>query len=257
MPQSMPITVCPDYDILSRLAAALVFEQIARAAYTGKSFVLGMATGATPEGMYARLVDSLRGFGGNLSRFHTVNLDEYVGLTAKDSESYHHYMTEHFWKPLTESHPEVRPETQFLIPNGAASDPEGEARSYEERIAAIGGIDLQILGIGTNGHIGFNEPGSDGTSRTRVVTLAESTRQDNAKYFGGDTSRVPAQAISMGIATVLEAREILLLASGAAKRRVIEMLRSCIEPEPEMPASYLVWHPRVMLITDVPAAGVR
>jgi glucosamine-6-phosphate deaminase len=165
--------------IVLREAAKYIFSKIEPKLSVGDQFVLGMATGNTPIKMYDELLALFRGTNLDFSEFYTVNLDEYFPIKKSDPQSYMTYMSEKFWIPLHQISSSFDLAKQGILPNGEAADGTAECVSYEDRIKQLGGIDLQILGIGTNGHIGFNEPGSPSDSRTRVVQLAESTIKDN------------------------------------------------------------------------------
>jgi glucosamine-6-phosphate deaminase len=181
------------------------------------------------------------------NRVNTFNLDEYVGLAPEHTQSYHHYMWENFFQ-----HVNIKKESVH-IPDGRAGDIPAYCARYEESIRAAGGIDLQVLGIGTEGHIGFNEPASSLASRTRIKTLTMQTRADNAQSFGGE-EEVPHHVITMGVGTIMEARQILLLAFGKNKARA---LAQAVEgPVTAMcPASILQMHPTVTIVLDEAAAG--
>src|SRR5436309_10669887 len=200
-----------DSEEISRQAAQLV----AGAVRKKPGLVLGLATGGTMVGVYRHLVQLHKEGSLDFSRVVTFNLDEYLGLPATHSQSFHHFMQEHFF-----SHVNVNPRT-IHIPDGTIrGNYDQYCASYEEAIRKAGGIDLQLLGIGRNGHIGFNEPTSSIGSRTRLKVLSKETLDDNAKFFApGEES--PRCAITMGIGTILEARKILLLASGAAKAAAV------------------------------------
>ncbi len=247
------------YDALSHQAAVDVSTLVHEGLKSNGHYVLGLATGATPMGMYRQLISLLGSFSADLSKLHTFNLDEYYGLTKDNKNSYYAEMMEQFWKPLHKRNPTFKIEHAH-IPNTEAKDAEAECARYETEIKTYGGIDLQILGIGTNGHIAFNEPGSAGDSRTRLVEIAEETRKVNAeKFFGGDVSKVPDKAISMGIGTILEAKKIFLLASGESKRKIMEHLLPNVQtghapslhPTTNNPASFLHTHPDVTVYTDI------
>ena len=249
MPESRHIY--PDYNILSLEAAKYVFSKIEPALSQEKRFVLGLATGNSPIKMYEELITLFRGAENlNLANLYTVNLDEYFPIQQANDQSYHFYMRKHFWEPLQQISNTFDYTKQALIPNGEAQDSAAECARYEAQIQDLGGIDLQILGIGTNGHIGFNEPGSPSDSRTRVIQLADATIKDNSAHFGGDMNAVPKEAITMGIATILEAREIVVIASGANKAPILKSLAELKEPTSEIPASYLMEHPNVHYFTD-------
>ena len=225
-----------DYDELSEQAAQLVVSQLCMK----PDSVLGVATGGTPIGMYTRLVKRYRS--GNLSfkSAITFNLDEYVGVRQEEPESYHFYMTQHFYQYIN------LPESNRNIPNGMAADLTVECERYESAIATSGGIDLQVIGIGQNGHIGFNEPGTSYHSKTHVIELADSTRKVNAKYFPAG-KEVPERAITMGIQTIMKARHIILLAYGEEKREALNQLKNGSRTE-AFPASCLHAHPNVTVL---------
>ncbi len=206
--------------------------------------VLGLATGNTMIPLYARLVEEHRR-GLDCSRVRTFNLDEYVGLSPDHPSSYAHYMNEHFFEHVALA--------DSQLPRGLATNLEEHCLEYEQAIAQAGGIDLQLLGLGQNGHIGFNEPTSSLSSNTRVRTLTQSTRQANQGGFASH-ERVPAQVITMGVATILKARQCLLLAYGASKARAVAAM---IEgPVTSMcPASVLQFHAQCTVVVDEAAAS--
>jgi glucosamine-6-phosphate deaminase len=209
--------------------------------------VLGLATGSTPIPVYQSLIQKHKTAGLDFSQVKTFNLDEYIGVSPTHSASYHHYMKSHLF-----DHIHIRPENTNL-PNGLAPDIEAHCNEYEAQIKHAGGIDLQLLGIGGEGHIGFNEPSSSLASRTRVKTLIQRTRDDNKKFFlPGE--EVPEHVITMGIATIMEAKTILLLAFGAAKAEAIA--RSLEGPiTARIPASILQMHPKTIVLLDDAAAS--
>jgi len=239
----MLVEVVPDEQAMSDRGAQLVIEQIRRK----PDSVLGFATGSSPLGVYQRLVDAHRGAGLDFSKVTTFNLDEYVGLPPTHEQSYHHFMWAHLF-----NHVDVDP-GRVHIPHGTAEDPEQFCRWYEDRIAAAGGIDLQILGIGANGHLAFNEPGSSLGSRTRVKTLTEKTVRDNARFFDR-TEDVPSAAITMGIGTIMDARRLLLVATGEGKA---DAMRATLEgPVTAMvPATIVQLHRHAHVILDEAAAS--
>jgi glucosamine-6-phosphate deaminase len=208
--------------------------------------VLLLPTGTTPLGMYGRLAELHAEEGLSFARATFFNLDEYLGLAPDHPASYHVYMEENFYG-LVDADP-----AQVHVPDGSAPDPEAECERYEAAIREAGGVDLAVLGIGRNGHIGFNEPGAPFGSRTRVVRLAESTRRVNAADFAGN--RAPERAITVGMATVFEAREVLLLASGANKAVAVA---AAVEGEISefVPASILKRHPDATFLLDGEAAS--
>lgn len=208
--------------------------------------VLGLPTGRTPIGLYRELV-SLHAHGVDFSQVTTFNLDEFFGIPGDHPGSYRSFMETHLF-----SHVNIRPEQRHFL-NGTAPDPDAECLRYEREIADAGGIDLQILGIGTNGHIGFNEPASTLVARAHRVVLKAETRRANASLFGGDPANVPPEALTVGMATILHARAIVLLATGRAKAPCIE--RVVNGPlTPELPASFLQLHDDVDIMLDGPAA---
>ena len=209
--------------------------------------VLGLPTGRTPVEMYHELVRLHQRGRVDFSRATTFNLDEFVGLAPDDRASYRQFMTRHLF-----THVNLDP-TRTHVPNGDARNPRAEAERYDAEIAAEGGLDIAVLGIGANGHIGFNEPAAQLAGRTSVVTLTESSRQSNARAFGGRASRVPARAISMGMGTILSARHVILLATGASKAEIVaKALNGPITTR--VPASLLQGHPRAVFVLDRPAA---
>lgn len=240
----MRIVIVDSYADMSVTAARLVRNAIVERS----RLVLGLATGGTQVGMYRELVRMHKEEGLDFSGVITFNLDEYLGLGPGDPTSYYTYMHENFF-----NHVNVKPEN-IHIPDGKTLDPEATCRAYEEAIAAAGGIDLQILGIGVNGHIGFNEPGTPFDSVTRPVNLTRSTILANKRFFLSE-DMVPRRALSMGIKTIMNARRIILLASGRGKARAIagtvEGPVTC-----ELPSSVLQLHPDVTLIIDREASSL-
>ena len=236
----LTVEVFPDYAGMSQRAADIVVELLREK----PDAVLGLPTGSTPLGFYDALVAS----GVSLAKARTFNLDEYLGLPRTHPQSYYSFMKRNLY-----DHVDLDPANAHL-PNGNAPDPEEECRRYEEAIRAAGGIDLMILGIGHNGHIGFNEPGSSADSRTRLITLDTITRLDAAADFFGE-QYVPRRAITMGVGTILEARRILLLASGRDKAPAV---RDMVEgtPTPDVPASVLQLHPNATVLLDRDAASL-
>jgi len=231
---------CVQPDLIGPEAAATVAAFVSE----NPDGVLGVATGSSPRALYAALVP-LRERGLVTDRLTLVALDEYVGLTAGDPRSYVAYVRDHIARPLG------IPATRVLVPVGTGA---ADAARYEDRIAAVGGVGLQIVGIGRNGHIGFNEPGSGADSRTRVVTLDPSTREANAAFFGGRSEAVPTQAITQGIATILDARAILVVARGAAKAAALTAALYG-DVTTDVPASLLQRHPAVTVVADAAALG--
>ena len=231
-----------DDEALSAALATHVLERIV----ARPSLVLGLPTGRTPLGLYRELRERS---GINWSKVRTFNLDEFAGIDPSSEHSYRSYMqTELF------DHVSLDPSNIGFL-NGAAPDLKEECRRYESAIEDAGGIDLQILGIGANGHIGFNEPADGLCATTHIAALTEATREANAALFGGDWTRVPARALSMGMATILNAREIVLMATGAEKADAVQgLIEGLITTR--LPASILQVHPRVTVMVDRPAGIV-
>lgn len=227
-----------DYHEMSQRSASLLIDYIKEKEDT----VLGLATGSTPVGMYQSLIQGYQQGAVSFRKVKTFNLDEYVGLQKEHPNSYHYYMNEQLFK-----HIDI-PTEQTFIPNGAANDLEGECQRYEQLIAEAGKVDIQVLGLGLNGHIGFNEPGTPFTSRTHVINLMESTRQANARFFDSFEG-VPTQAITMGIETIMESKMILLLVSGQKKAPALARLMNG-EVSEDFPASILNRHPNVIILAD-------
>lgn len=240
----MKLIICPNAAATRQIAARVISRQIRSKPDT----VLGLATGRTMEAIYRLLVLDHREKGLDFSGVTTFNLDEYVGLPGTHDQSYRYYMQTHLFG-------QVNIQSGLThVPDGVADDPEAEAAAYDKAIAAAGGIDLQLLGLGENGHIGFNEPLSPLSSRTRPVTLDRATLKQNAGMFGGDYSLVPARTITMGTGTILEARELLLVVTGAAKSdilaRVVEGPVSSF-----VPGSAIQFHQNCFMVIDEDAAA--
>ena len=236
----MKILILPDAKAASDAAAARILSHLA----SRPRAVLGLATGGTMKAVYETLRTVL---GRCQAAFTSFNLDEYVGLPPTHPQSYAHYMKTHFFDAI------ALPAAASHLPRGDAPDPVAEAARYEAAITAAGGIDLQLLGLGANGHIGFNEPTSSLASRTRLKTLTRKTVEDNARFFGPNEV-VPRRAITMGIGTILDARAILLLATGASKRdAVARMIEGPVSAA--CPASALQMHPDVTVVIDEAAAA--
>jgi glucosamine-6-phosphate deaminase len=234
--------VFPDYEAMSVAMAYVVAGKLEEE----PSSVLMLPTGITPLGMYRRLVEMHRSEGLSFANATFFNLDEYLGLAPEHRASYHVYMKEHFYG-LINADP-----ARVFVPDGAAPDPEAECERYEAAIREAGGIDVCVLGIGRNGHLGFNEPGAPFDSRTRVVELSESTRKVNASDFEAD--RAPERAITAGMATIFESKAVLLLASGTNKAAAVA---AAVEEDvsERIPASMLRSHPNTVLFLDETAAS--
>ena len=239
----MEIVIQPTAEAASIVAARIIAQLERRK----PDAVLGLATGSTPLPMYRELVRMHREDGLDFARIRTFNLDEYVGLPHEHPQSYHASMQENVFRHINVPRENIR------IPNGLAADVPAECAAYEAAIRAAGGIDLQVLGIGTDGHIGFNEPSSSLASRTRIKTLTERTRSDNARFFGS-ADEVPIHVITMGVGTIMDARQVVMLAFGEGKAKAIA---DAVEgPVMAMnPASILQMHPVAKCLIDSAAAA--
>ena len=213
----MRVIIENDYDSLSKWAAEYVIKRINSAKPTAdKPFVLGLPTGSSPIGMYAALSKACKEGRVSFRNVITFNMDEYVALPEEHPESYHSFMRRNLFDNID------CPKENIHILNGNADDLEKECANYEESIRKAGGIDLFIGGIGPDGHIAFNEPGSSLTSRTRQKTLTTDTRVANSRFFGGKPENVPATALTVGVGTVMAAREVLILCNGHNKARALQ-----------------------------------
>jgi glucosamine-6-phosphate deaminase len=238
------VTILPD----DRAVGAAVAGRIAAALAANRAIVLGLPTGRTPIPTYDALAALAHDGRADLSRAKTFNLDEFLGLPPDHRSSFRTFMQVQLFSRVN-----LAPANIHLL-NGNAPDPEAECARYERAIAAAGGIDLQLLGLGTNGHIGFNEPAEALAPRTHRVRLRPETRRANAPLFNGDDASVPAEALSVGMATILQSREIVLLATGRTKAKcVAAALRGPITPH--LPASFLQLHPNVDVMLDEAAAA--
>lgn len=241
----MKITVLDGSD---EVAVALA-ERVASTLRAKPDAVLGLASGRTPVDGYAELRRLHSAGSTDWSRASTFNLDEFAGIDSRHPGSFRTFMEHHLFEGVN-----LRADRIYFL-NGVAKDLNAECDRYEATIASAGGIDLQLLGIGTNGHIGFNEPGDDLPVRTHRVRLMESTRRDNAMLFDNDPSRVPAEALSMGIGTILRARRIILVATGDKKAECIRQATSG-RLTTRVPASMLQVHSDVELLLDGEAASL-
>jgi glucosamine-6-phosphate deaminase len=239
----MEIIITPDPAAASHLAA----RRIARLIREKPDAVLGLATGSTPVTLYKELIRMHREGGLDFSRVSTFNLDEYLGLAPDHAASYHRFMEENFFQGVN------IPRGNIRLPDGLAKDVPAHCADYEQEIRDAGGIDLQVLGIGSDGHIGFNEHGSSLASRTRIKTLTERTREDNARFFD-KLEDVPHHVITMGIGTIMESRSVVLLAFGAGKA---DAVAGAAEGPitASNPASILQMHPDAKFYLDEPSAG--
>ena len=240
----MKIIRAKDYKDMSRKAANIISAQI----IMKPDCVLGLATGSTPIGTYKQLVEGYKKGDLDFSRVSTVNLDEYRGLAHTDPQSYYYFMQENLFDHVNID------KTATHVPDGTNPDAADACAKHEQIIKSLGGIDLQLLGLGNNGHIGFNEPGTPFTEETHIVELTEKTRSDNARFFDNDINQVPTHAITMGIATIMKAKKILLVASGANKAdAVAAMVNGPVDPA--CPASVLQNHEDVVVVVDEAAAA--
>ena len=240
----MRVIITVNYEEMSKKAAEIVKKQIKEKPNT----VLGLATGSTPLGMYKHLIEMYKRGEIDFSNVITFNLDEYIGLSPDHPQSYHYFMFHNFF-----NHINIKKENVH-IPNGIAEDLEEECRKYEEEIEKAGGIDLQILGIGINGHIGFNEPDESIETKTHVVTLTEKTINANKRFFKS-AEEVPRKAITMGLGSIMKAKKIVLLASGKNKAEAIkETIKGQLTTK--VPATVLALHPDVTIIIDKEAASL-
>lgn len=239
----MSIYITNDYDEMSQKGA----EVIASIVKEKETPILGLATGGTPVGMYKELIGMHKEGNLDFSKTITFNLDEYYPINKDNNQSYYYFMKENLFNHINID------EKNTNIPNGMALDIEKESKEYDEKLRKIGGVDVQVLGIGSNGHIGFNEPSEIFEPETHKVTLDKQTIQDNARFFSS-IDEVPTEAITMGIGSIMTAKRILLLASGKNKASVIkEMILGKVTPR--IPASILQFHPEVTIILDKDAAA--
>lgn len=234
----MKVIVTKDYDELSKEAFKVMKEVLdAR-----PDAVLGLATGSSPEGLYAEMVKDHKENGTSYKDVHTYNLDEYVGIDRNDPQSYYTFMNDHLF-----SHVDIDPANTH-VPYGSTAE---DAKAYDDQVK---GVDIQLLGIGRNGHIGFNEPGTPFDERTHIVELTESTRDANKRFFDDDINKVPTHAITQGIGTVMDAKKILLVANGESKADAVKaMVEGPVDTA--CPASVLQNHPDVVVILDEAAAS--
>ncbi len=232
----MKVIHTTSYSDLSRKAANIISAQV----ILKPQSVLGLATGSTPIGTYKQLIEWYNRGDLDFSTTMTVNLDEYVGLAPTNEQSYRYFMNENLFRHIN------IPTENTHVPSGMAKDMAAECVNYDALITSLGGIDLQLLGIGHNGHIGFNEPGNAFEKDTHIVSLGESTIQANARFFE-DIKEVPSKAITMGIKSILQAKKILLIANGPDKKDIIE--KALYGPiTPNVPASILQLHPDLTVI---------
>jgi glucosamine-6-phosphate deaminase len=243
----MRLIIEPDYNEVSRWAARYVARRINEAKPTEqKPFVLGLPTGSSPLGMYRELISLNKQGVVSFRNVITFNMDEYIGLPEEHPESYHSFMWNNFFR-----HIDIKKENVNIL-NGNAADLEAECANYEARIKAAGGIDLFLGGIGPDGHIAFNEPGSSLASRTRQKTLTTDTIIANSRFFDNDVNKVPKTALTVGVGTVLDAREVLIIVNGHNKARALK--HAVEEGVSQMwTVSALQLHPRGIIVCDTEA----
>lgn len=240
----MKVAILPDLAAIGRVAADRVEAAVAARPHP----VLGLATGSSPLSLYDELIRRHRSGALSLLTARSFNLDEYVGLPADHPQRYITFIRHH----LTD-HVDI-PDDAVRGPDGLAEDLPGEAAAYDRAIAEAGGVDLQVLGIGSDGHIGFNEPGGSLASRTHVGVLSDQTRRDNARFFGGDVDAVPTRCLTQGLGTIMEAREEVLIATGEKKAEAVhQMVEGGISQR--WPATILQTHPDVWVLLDEAAAS--
>lgn len=240
----MRIIVTKDYNDMSRKAANIISAQI----ISKPNCVLGLATGSTPEGTYAQLVEWYKKGDLDFSGISTVNLDEYRGLDHDNDQSYYYFMRKHLFNHVNVDL------SRTNVPDGTEPDSEKACSDYEKIVENYGGADLQLLGLGHNGHIGFNEPADEFPKTTHCVDLTESTIKANARFFE-KMEDVPTQAYTMGIGTIMKAKKILLIASGEEKAKIVK--KAFTGPvRPQVPASILQFHPDVTIVLDEAAASL-
>lgn len=234
----MKIAVCENYDELSNKAFEVIKEQVV----AKPDSVLGLATGSSPVGMYKDMIKDHKENGTSYKDVVTYNLDEYVGIDRNDPQSYYTFMNENLFSGI-----DIDPKNTH-VPYGNTKE---DCEKYED---SVNGVDIQVLGIGQNGHIGFNEPGTPFDEPTHIVDLTENTREANARFFDNDIDKVPAQAITQGIGTIMKAKKILLVANGANKADAVKaMIEGPVSVE--CPASVLQNHPDVVVVIDKEAAS--
>ena len=234
-----------DYNDVSRKAANIIAAQI----YLKPDCVLGLATGSSPVGTYKELIAKYEAGDLDFSKVRTVNLDEYVGLTKDHDQSYAYFMRSNLFDHVNID------QANCNIPNGMNPDAEAECARYDAVIDAFGGADLQLLGLGPNGHIGFNEPGEAFELETHCVDLTPATIEANKRFFDGNEDLVPKQAYTMGIKTIMQARKVLVVANGLAKAKAVKAVVSG-PVTPECPGSILQMHPDCILVADEEALSL-
>jgi len=235
---TIKLIICDDLKNTAKHGAKIFAEAIRKKS----DLVLGLATGGTPVELYKELIRMNKEGALSFRQVNSFNLDEYLGLAGDHPQSYRYFMNKNLF-----DHIDIE-KSNTHVPDGTSENPDISCKQYEESIKEANGIDLQLLGIGSNGHIAFNEPGSSLTSRTRVVDLKENTINDNARFFS-NKSEVPKKAVTMGIGTILEAKKIVLIATGANKKDAVSKSLNG-KPNPNIPASFLQNHPDCTFIID-------
>lgn len=245
----MRLIIEPNYDQLSQWAANYVATKIQKANPTvDKPFVLGLPTGSSPLGMYKNLIELNRKGVVSFEHVVTFNMDEYVGLPQSHPESYHTFMWNNFF-----NHVNIQKENVHIL-NGNASDLEAECAAYEAKMKAVGGIDLFLGGIGPDGHIAFNEPGSSLSSRTRIKTLTTDTIIANSRFFGNDVNKVPKTAVTVGVGTLLDAKEVLIMVNGHNKAHALQQaVEGAVNQMWTITALQL--HPKSIIVADEAACA--
>ncbi len=234
----MRVYCAKDYNHASRVAANIISAQV----IMKPDCVLGLATGSTPIGTYEELIRRYEQGDLDFSRVHSINLDEYRGLSPENDQSYRYFMNTHLFDKINID------KKNTYVPDGLEPDKEKACRDYEEIIRVHGGVDLQVLGLGHNGHIGFNEPGSVFEKETHCVTLSETTREANARFFNS-MDEVPTEAYTMGIGSIMQAKKIVVIVTGEGKREIVK--KAFQGPiTPEVQASVLQLHNDVILVGD-------
>ena len=234
----MRVIKCENYDEMSRVAARIVAAQLV----LKPDSVLGLATGSTPVGMYAELVKMNKEGKIDFADVKTFNLDEYFPIDRANDQSYYYFMNDNLYSKVN-----MKPENVY-IPNGSAKCADEECKSYEMKIEDNCGVDLQVLGIGNNGHIGFNEPADELSDVTHKIAISESTVEANSRFFAS-ADDVPREALTMGMATIMKARKIILMVSGANKNAVLKKVLSG-KITTDVPATMLNMHSDVVIIAD-------
>ena len=244
----MRVLIHKDYESMCRWTADYIVQRVNNyKSGPEKPFVLGLPTGSSPLGVYKELITACKAGKISFSNVISFNMDEYLGLAPDHPQSYRRFMNDNFFSAV-----DIKMENTH-VPDGMTKDPEKECLAYEQAIKASGGIELFMGGIGSDGHIAFNEPGSSLNSRTRVMTLTAETLAANSRFFGNDPEKVPSKALTVGIGTVMDAREVLIIASGRQKARAIQ---AAVEGGLShwCPLSCLQMHPSAILVCDEEAA---